>query len=245
MRDEQKDRDDLVSRQKVLLECNTEMNDSRNRTEEKAVAWRIAVKVREMQGSTENNVNVAKERYEDLCAYFDDKDTIKSILQNREEFKKWLERIRWHVIECDKLARELEAIKADEREWILCSERYPDEEEDEDGVLVTDGESYAVAYWRDDAKAWDSSEFGWIENREEPPCGLKTVIAWSPFHRFRKDDKNIQNSKETPMLPTDIHTTEPEYDEFPESYGKCPKCGGDVYDSQRYCDHCGQRIIWR
>ena len=46
-----------------------------------------------------------KERYEDLLEYFHGEDII---LKDRKEFKAWLERIHWHVLECDKLARQLE-----------------------------------------------------------------------------------------------------------------------------------------
>lgn len=52
----------------------------------------------------------------------------------------------------------------EERKWIPCSERLPENEEDS---LVTDGESMAVGYYRQDAKAWDNADFGWIENREQ------------------------------------------------------------------------------
>ena len=56
-----------------------------------------------------------KERYEDLLEYFHDENII---LKDRKEFKAWLERGRWHVLECDKLARQLEA----QPEIIRCRE---------------------------------------------------------------------------------------------------------------------------
>ena len=65
----------------------------------------------------------------------------------------------------------------EERKWIPCSERLPEEEEDS---LITDGESMAVGYYRQDAKAWDSADFGWIENREKG-YGINEVIAWMPL----------------------------------------------------------------
>lgn len=65
----------------------------------------------------------------------------------------------------------------EEHKWIPCSERLPKEEED---FLVTDGESMAVGYYRQDAKAWDSADFGWIENREKG-YGINKVIAWMPL----------------------------------------------------------------
>ena len=70
----------------------------------------------------------ALERYQDLCEFFDnDPDAIKGILENGTEFRNWLERMRWHVEECEKLARELDAEKKanpaektfiEKREWI-------------------------------------------------------------------------------------------------------------------------------
>ena len=54
--------------------------------------------------------SVAQERYEDLCEYFgNDHDVIKTVLGDRKEFKAWLERLKWHVKECNKLSRQLEA----------------------------------------------------------------------------------------------------------------------------------------
>lgn len=55
--------------------------------------------------------NVAQERYQDLIDYFGGKEIAKTILEDRIEFKKWLERIRWHVKRADELARELERLK--------------------------------------------------------------------------------------------------------------------------------------
>ena len=52
--------------------------------------------------------SLAIERYQDLVDYFDDKDVAKTILGSREEFKKWLERIRWHVRKIDELARKVD-----------------------------------------------------------------------------------------------------------------------------------------
>lgn len=56
--------------------------------------------------------DVARERYEDLCEYFNNNPhTIETILNDRKEFKAWLERMHWHVLECNKLARKLEALE--------------------------------------------------------------------------------------------------------------------------------------
>lgn len=63
--------------------------------------------------------------------------------------------------------------------WIPVTEALP--ESIDDDVLVTDGEGCAVGYWRPDAQAWDSTDFGWLENRSEPPCGIHTVTHWMPL----------------------------------------------------------------
>lgn len=60
--------------------------------------------------------------------------------------------------------------------WVSVTERLPESVDDD--VLVTDGEGCAVGFWREDAKAWDSTDFGWLENRSEPPCGIHTVTHW-------------------------------------------------------------------
>ena len=60
--------------------------------------------------SAQSEQSVAQERYEDLCEYFgNDHDDIKTVLGDRKEFKAWLERLKWHVKECNKLSRQLEA----------------------------------------------------------------------------------------------------------------------------------------
>lgn len=62
-----------------------------------------------VEPTTKNNL--AQERYQDLIEYFDDEKVAKIILENRGQFKAWLERLRWHVKRADELARELEQIK--------------------------------------------------------------------------------------------------------------------------------------
>lgn len=65
-----------------------------------------------IQHIEKNNMNIdtslAIERYQDLVEYFSDKDAAKTILGDREEFKKWLKRIKWNVRKVDELARKLE-----------------------------------------------------------------------------------------------------------------------------------------
>lgn len=65
----------------------------------------------EHKTETTNPTTLAQERYQDLIDYFGDKETAKIILEDREEFKAWLERLEWHVKKADELARELEQLQ--------------------------------------------------------------------------------------------------------------------------------------
>jgi hypothetical protein len=68
--------------------------------------------------------------------------------------------------------------------WISVDEQLPDWNQ---AVIVTDGDGYAVGYWRDDANAWDNPNFGWLEREsddEEPPIRLSKVTHWQSFEPF-------------------------------------------------------------
>lgn len=54
--------------------------------------------------------DLVQERYQDLIEYFGDKETAKIILEDKKEFKAWLERVKWYVKRADELARELEQL---------------------------------------------------------------------------------------------------------------------------------------
>lgn len=43
---------------------------------------------------------IAQERYEDLCEYFGES---KDILKNRDDFKEWLDRVKWHIRKAEEL----------------------------------------------------------------------------------------------------------------------------------------------
>ena len=74
------------------------------------------------QGLTTKS-DLAQERYQDLKEYFGDKETAKTILEDRKEFKAWLERLRWHVKRADELARELEQLKGTSNLGVDCISR--------------------------------------------------------------------------------------------------------------------------
>ena len=55
---------------------------------------------------------------------------------------------------------------------------------------------------------------------------------------------DILSEKLTPTQVLNITWCQLEPDSFPEGMGKCPKCGGDVYDIQNFCEFCGQMLKW-
>ena len=75
-----------------------------------------------------------------------------------------------------------------EQRWIPCDKgTFP---KDGKEVLVTDGENMMVAYYRNDAEAWDNYNFGWVEGRnEEMPYGINKVIAWMPLPKSYRGEK--------------------------------------------------------
>lgn len=140
--------------------------------------------------------SIAQERYEDLCEYFKDcSDQGRSVLNDRKEFKSWLDRMKWHVMECDKLGRELEKLSSAqpdlssysdklwrnayergrleaeaEQQWIPCSERLPEEGQ---SILVTTTNGwYVVAIIRTFFKDMH-----------------KDIIAWMPLPEPYREDK--------------------------------------------------------
>lgn len=48
---------------------------------------------------------IAQERYEDLCEYFGD---AKDILNSRDNFKAWLDRVKWHIHKAEELYEKYE-----------------------------------------------------------------------------------------------------------------------------------------
>lgn len=91
-----------------------------------------------------------------------------------EELSREYESVAASLNESVELVRKLQQPR-----WIPVTAALP--ESIDDDVLVTDGEGCAVGYWRPDAQAWDSTDFGWLENRSEPPCGIHTVTHWMPL----------------------------------------------------------------
>ena len=55
--------------------------------------------------SQESCEDIAQERYKDLCEYF---GGAKDILKSREDFKAWLERVKWHIRKAEELYEKYE-----------------------------------------------------------------------------------------------------------------------------------------
>lgn len=103
-------------------------------------------------------------------------DAIEELSRAKEELAKRVAYWQAQLIQamCGETLAELEKPR-----WVSVTEALPESVDDD--VLVTDGEGCAVGYWRPDAQAWDSTDFGWLENRSEPPCGIHTVTHWMPL----------------------------------------------------------------
>ena len=105
--------------------------------------------------------DVAKECYEDLCRYFGD---AKDILKNREDFKAWLDRIKWHI----RKAEELRAENDDLRDQLAMRDKFQKQEP-------------KTGHWIHFASGDDCSECGWSTgkyispSRYCPGCGCLMV----------------------------------------------------------------------
>lgn len=61
-------------------------------------------------------------------------------------------------------------------------------------VVDEDGE-YGVGYYDEDAKAWDSPNWGWLERKDRvdnkeaftEPCGIGKVVAWLPLYKEKEE----------------------------------------------------------
>lgn len=109
--------DDLISRQaaiKLAIDLDYESRGILKESRCRDIEIRY-----NMIPSAQPEWKIYKERYDDLCDYFNnDLKTIKAILWDRKEFKAWLERMHWHVQECNKLSRELEKIRGKQGKWV-------------------------------------------------------------------------------------------------------------------------------
>lgn len=104
-------------------------------------------------------------------------------------------RYKGHITDSEykELKLAIKALKARPKgKWIPVSERLPDNN-DEYLVIDADG-NFGVGYYREDAKAWDSCNWGWLErsNSTDDTCppGMSKVIAWMPLPEKYKEVEN-------------------------------------------------------
>lgn len=74
--------------------------------------------------------------------------------------------------------------EAAQTHWVSVKERLP--EPNVQCLVCDDDGNCAVGYYRQDAKAWDSPFFGWIERDDEyykdgDLCRIGKVVAWMPI----------------------------------------------------------------
>lgn len=68
--------------------------------------------------------------------------------------------------------------------WISVKDEYPNEMEE---VIVTDGEDYAIGWYREDADAWEHSNYGWIERESDYECPIRLgkITHWRRFEKLK------------------------------------------------------------
>lgn len=75
--------------------------------------------------------------------------------------------------------------------WVSVEERFP--EPNIQCLVRDDDNNCAVGYYRQDARAWDSPFFGWVERDDEyyedgDLCRIGKVVAWMPLPEPPKED---------------------------------------------------------
>ena len=103
-------------------------------------------------------------------------EAFEPITENEKEFKDWLERMRWHVYECDKLVRELEQAKKSAQQFIPCTERLPKAEKKSYWVC-TDTGYQCECRWTNVNPFWTNLTADWNWNIFDIPQYTK-VAAW-------------------------------------------------------------------
>lgn len=70
--------------------------------------------------------------------------------------------------------------------WISVKDEYPNEMEE---VIVTDGEDYAIGWYREDADAWEHSNYGWLERESDYECPIRLgkITHWRRFERLKTE----------------------------------------------------------
>ena len=102
--------------------------------------------------------------------------------------QRWLAHDEWGIKCKGRLisdaAAAIEALEAKVPHWVSVKERLP--EPNIQCLVRDDDNNCAVGYYRQDAKAWDSPFFGWLERDDEyykdgDLCRIGKVVAWMPI----------------------------------------------------------------
>lgn len=121
--------------------------------------------------------SIAQERYEDLCEYF---GGVEDILKNRDDFKAWLGRVKWHIHKAEELYEKYEQKYCDRN--ICVSNEYNGISCDE--CEVTKSQEPKTGHWIiydvHGHKACKCSECGMdvgypCNDKYCPKCGAKMV----------------------------------------------------------------------
>lgn len=181
------------------------------------------------QEPTTNN-NLPQERYQDLIDYFGDKEVSKTILEDRKEFKAWLERVKWHIKRADELARELEQLKGTTKNDL--------------GVNCIDQAELLKAMDTCDKFGNDPDE-GLIPLRT--PALQDRYVPYVHYYDMVNCVKGMPSV--TPISPKG-HWIDINDDGFLyHRIYKCSHCGDTVCDypeniqKYKYCHNCGARMI--
>ena len=88
----------MTKEEAIDILVNATFSDGWQGNEELTTAYHMAIKALEQD-------SIAQERYEDLCEYFGGSE---AILKSRDDFKAWLDRVKWHVCKAEELYEKYE-----------------------------------------------------------------------------------------------------------------------------------------
>ena len=98
----------------------------------------------------------------------------------------YIEDADWHLADLEREINRLDAASP----WHRVEDELPKKNIQ---CLVRDNDNnYAVGYYRQDARAWDSPFFGWVERDDEyyedgDLCRIGKVVAWMPIEPPKED----------------------------------------------------------
>ena len=200
--------------------------------------------------------DAAKERYEDLCEYFGE---AKDILKNREDFKAWLGRVKWHIHK----AEELSAENDDLRDQLAMRDRFQKQEPCEDEYIKVPKK--ALKYRTAGMVAYNAE---WLKNHfdieravicgEQDPC--KDTISRTEVMKVLSDfvtlEKYIDKHNHITFEPLEqminllpsVNPTKTghwwERDTYPQECEcwDCSECQETVFERTNYCPNCGAKM---